>query len=241
MLRKWILAGLLATGLTATGMYGVQAAVMDAAAPQRTVSVEGQAQRELVPNKAQMRFGIEGQGPDAKVAKEAYDQRMQSVVAALKAAGVKDKDLKTANFLISPVYAYPKDGTAPKIEAYRVTNEIVFETKDTALLSRVLDSVVSAGANTVSDVQFVVDQPQQLKNELLAEAIDNGRRTAQIIARAGQARLGRLMNASIASTNEYWPAPLMARASFDSAPSTPLFPGSQKVSMRVSLVFELVD
>lgn len=31
MLRKWILAGLLATGLTATGMYGVQAAVMDAA------------------------------------------------------------------------------------------------------------------------------------------------------------------------------------------------------------------
>ena len=49
------------------------------------------------------------------------------------------------------------------------------------------------------------------------------------------------MNATVASTNEYWPAPLMARASFDSAPSTPLFPGSQKVSMRVSLVFELVD
>ena len=108
MLRKWILAGLLATGLTATGMYGVQAAVMDATAPQRTVSVEGQAQRELVPNKAQMRFGIEGQGADAKVAKEAYDQRMQSVVAALKAAGVKDKDLKTANFLITPVYAKRK-------------------------------------------------------------------------------------------------------------------------------------
>lgn len=240
MLRKWILAGLLATSLTATGMYGVQAAVMDATAPQRTVSVEGQAQRELVPNKAQMRFGIEGQGADAKVAKEAYDQRMQSVVTALKAAGVKDKDLKTANFLITPVYVHPEDNI-PRIKAYRVTNEIVFETKDTALLSRVLDCVVSAGANTVSDVQFVVDQPQQLKDELLAEAIANGRRTAQVIARAGHARLGRLMNASVAPTNEYWAAPMMARAKFDSAPSTPLFPGSQKVSMRVSLVFELVD
>ena len=159
MLRKWILAGLLATGLTATGMYGAQAAVMDATAPQRTVSVEGQAQRELVPNKAQMR----------------------------------------------------------------------------------LDSVVSAGANTVSDVQFVVDQPQQLKDELLAEAIDNGRRTAQVIARAGHTRLGRLMNASVAPTNGYWPAPMMARVASDNTSSTPLFPGSQKVSMRVSLVFELVD
>ena len=102
----------------------------------RTISLSGHGEVRLAPDTAIVNLGVASQAPAAKDALAANTTAMQSVFAALKAAGIEDKDVQTSNFMVQPRYNF-QDGKAPELVGYDVSNNV------TVRFSRALTTAVS--------------------------------------------------------------------------------------------------
>ncbi|HRA65007.1 MAG TPA: SIMPL domain-containing protein, partial [Caldilinea sp.] len=94
-----------------------------------TVSADGKSER--APDLALFNAGVTTQGKTAAEALGANSAAMTRVIAALKRAGIADRDIQTSNLNINPVYAEPRrlpDGSteqrAPTIVGYQVNNSV---------------------------------------------------------------------------------------------------------------------
>ena len=107
--------------------------------------------------------------------------------------------------------------------------------------------MVQNGANSVTQVQFTIDDSTELEHDARAEAIQLAQEKAERIADAGDFSVGRLLE-----INEefYYPGPAANRAyAMDEAAvgigggavaSTPsLEPGTQEVSVRIYMRYEI--
>ena len=105
-----------------------------------------------------------------------------------------------------------------------------------------MSGVVENGANTVSSLQFTIDDAAKVQSEARAEAIQKAKEQAIAIADAGGFRLGKLL--SIDEGN--YPQPMSfndmgggyAGVSMKAAPPI-IQPGSQDISVSVTLRYEI--
>ncbi len=128
---------------------------------------------------------------------------------------------------------------------YNVTQTVSVKARDFAKTGDLLAGAVSNGANSVSSLNFTVDDPTKLENEARAEAISKAKDKAQDIAKAGGFRLGRLLEISEGGG---YPGP-MPVLRFDekvgygggaeAAPAPVIEPGSHEVRVEVSLRYEI--
>ncbi|MCI5836475.1 MAG: SIMPL domain-containing protein [Veillonellaceae bacterium] len=213
------------------------AAAPDTAAVQRTVTVDGVASRDLVPTRGRLSFGIVGQAADAQTAKAEYDRQMNEVIRAVRALGINEQELQTSSFAISPLYNNPEGNQAPKIVGYRVSSMLTYTTRNLESLPRVLEAAVSAGANNIGDISFLTESTPDMDRQLLQDAVNNGKTTADTIARAAGMRLGKLVSAQVHRRYEQGG---VLRAYAAKADAAPIFAGTQPVSVTVQLVFEIM-
>lgn len=240
MLRKSFLALSLATLMLPVFAQANYPAVP--AENQRTITVEGVAFKEVVPNKARISFGLIGEGKTAQEAKNRHDMLMTRVAQALEALGIPKAKISTDSFSITPLYTRPKDGSISVIAGYRVSNILALETNDMEMLTQALETAVDAGANTVYSIDFSYDKPAALQDKLIVAAVENGMHNAQLVARATGARLGKLVSANVYDNDgtRLYGMRAMAVESKNMDASTPIYSGTQKVSMRINLVFEVI-
>jgi uncharacterized protein len=80
-----------------------------------------------------------------------------------------------------------------RIVAYRVANIVQVKIRDLSATGRVLDAALAAGANTISGLQFTVDDPSKLEAEARALAVKSAAATAGQLAAAAGVSLGELL------------------------------------------------
>src|SRR5438309_6103435 len=85
------------------------------------VSATGEVSR--VPDVARIGAGVVTSAPTASAAMAANARQMGSVRAALKRAGIADRDIQTSALSLSPEYREETPNAAPKIVGYRASNE----------------------------------------------------------------------------------------------------------------------
>ena len=93
------------------------------------VSAHGETTR--APDLAQFSAGVVTQNLDANAAMRANAQRMSAVIAALRQAGVAERDVQTSNISVEPQY---REGTnvKPTITGYQVSNTVNVRLHDLA-------------------------------------------------------------------------------------------------------------
>jgi len=211
-----------------------------------TISAEGRSTR--TPDIATFNAGVTSQGDTAAAALAANSADMARVIAALKRAGIADRDIQTSNLSLSPIYAPQRhlpDGTMvpvqPKIVGYQANNSVSVRQRKLGDFGKVIDTLVTAGANQVNGPSFEMENPDPAMDEARIEAMAKARARAELYAKAAGLRVGRIL-----SINESggWspPQPVMyrmARAEAASAPP-PVQAGELSLNMTVSVQFELV-
>jgi len=115
----------------------------------RTMNVNGLGATYLTPDIAYIYIGVHNEGATATEAVDANKTQTNAVVAALKKAGVADKDLRTTNFSIYPSQQYGPDGTVTGT-IYMVDNTVYVTVRDLDGLGSLLDDTISAGANSIN-------------------------------------------------------------------------------------------
>ena len=210
-----------------------------------TLSAEGRSSRR--PDLATFSAGVNSSGKTAAeaLAKNAAD--MNRVIAALKRAGIAERDIQTSNLSLNPVYAdmsrqpsNPLEQVVPPIIGYQVNNTVTVKQRNLAEYGKVIDTLVANGANQVNGPGFEVDNPDAAMDEARAEAMKKARARANLYASAAGLKVVRVL--SISESGGYVPQPpvMYARAAMaEMAAPTPVAAGEVSLSASVSVLFEL--
>ena len=242
-MRKLMLAGL-ALGVSAVAAPGaaqvptVTAQVPVISGTRLDVSATGEVTR--VPDLAIISAGVQTLQPTATAAIEENAGRMERVRAALKRAGIEDRDIQTSSISLNPEYHYDQN-RPPRLTGYRATNTVNVKFRDLKRTGAILDALVAEGANQINGPNLSIDKPETALDEARTKAIANGRARADLYARALGMRVVRLISVS-EGTGYHVPPPMpmvmMAERAAGDA-SSKIDPGTQQLQVNVTMSFEL--
>jgi len=211
-----------------------------AVTPTLTATAEGSF--EVTPDIVTVTLGVVSNGKTATEALAANSTDMNAAIAAIKAAGVAEKDIGTSGFNISPVYARQPDNQPDepaKVIGYQVSNQVTVTIRDLKGSGAILDKVVSAGANQVNGISFDVSDAQAAADAALKDAIAKAKKKAELMAEAAGVKIVRIVSV----TTDGGARPVFA--AYDGgmmraakAP-TPIMAGSRDVTAVATIVFEI--
>jgi uncharacterized protein YggE len=206
-----------------------------AQAAEKLVTVTGEATVAVAPDTAMIRLGVGTQEKTAREASEANARQMTAVLAAIKDTGVADRDIQTSRLSLQPQYDPNKSGTA-RLTGFQASNQVTVRIRDIDKLPAVLDRAITAGANEMSGIEFVVSEQSKLLDQARDEAIADARRKAELYAKAAGAKLGRVV-----SITEEGSAPPPRPIQALRAGAVPIAPGEQTLKAIVTVSYELTS
>ena len=209
-------------------------AACPAQAADKLVTVTGEATVAIAPDAAVIRIGVNSQGKTAREASDANAKQMTSVLAAIKDAGVADRDVQTSRLSLQPQYDPNKSGTA-RLLGFQVTNQLTVKIHDIDKLPTFLDRAIAAGANEMSGIEFVVSEQSKLLDQARDDAITDGHRKAELYAKAAGARIGQVLSI-VEEGSSAPPRPVQAMR----AAGVPIAPGEQTLRAVVTVTYALI-
>jgi uncharacterized protein YggE len=211
-------------------------APLSAQAADKFVTVTGEATVAVAPDMAIIRVGVTSQGKTAHEASDANAKQMTKVLAAIKDAGIADRDVQTSRLSLQPQYDPNKNGTA-RLTGFQVTNQVTIKIRDTDKLPVILDRAIAAGANEMSGIEFVVSEQSKLLDQARDDAVIDAHRKAELYAKAAGVKLGRVVSISEEGSNPP-PRPVMQAMR---AGAVPVAPGEQMLRASVTVSYDITN
>lgn len=219
--------------------------------PDNTISVSATGKANSVPDVAVISLGVMVQGKTATEAQNTAAERINKVIAFVKAQGVDSKDITTTNNGLNPHYDY--NNGKNEQSGYDANQTITVKVRgvNTEQGKKKADTIsggaVDNGANQVYGSQFVIDDPESLKQDARKEAIEKAKVKAKELADAAGIKLGKVVSIQDGE-GSYAPVPMYATdsamgrggvANEKMAVAPSVEPGSQDIVQTVTLVFEV--
>jgi uncharacterized protein len=233
------ISGVVLLVLVATAVAGVgipETAGGAESSPAQGITVTGTGTAQTVPNEAQFSLGVTTKGSTAREALAANSARMERVIAALKSAGVSDKDIKTQDVSVGPGY----DGEKGSTSGYAARNSVSVRVRELDRSSAVLDAASRAGANEVYGPSLTQSNREAYEAKALKSAFGNARKRAEALADAAGVKLGRV--SSIAEGFSGGPQPMWEAArtaKTDTAVGAPIEAGTEEIQASVTVTFAI--
>lgn len=237
-MKNLLIAALMFGAVLPSAAQAQQATITQSIAGTRLdVSATGEVTR--VPDIAVISTGVVTKSATASGAISQAATRMARVRAALKTAGVEDRDIQTSNLSLNPDYRYDNN-QPPKLVGYQASNTVTVRFRDIANSGKIIDALVAEGANQINGPTLTIDKPEAALDEARAQAIRIGRARADLYARSMGLRVVRVVAVS-ESGGSYPvppPMPVMMEARAQAANSK-IDPGEQKLQVNLAMTFEL--
>ncbi len=228
-----------AAAFTAVLAAAIPASAQEQKMP-RVISLSGHGEVRQVPDTAFVTSGVVSQGATAADALAANTRTMNTIFAALKEAGIPDKDVQTSNFMVQPRYNF-QENKPPELVGYDVSNTVTVRVRKLGDLGPLLDKLVQAGSNQINGIGFEVSEPTAALDEARKLATADATRKAKIFAEAMGVTLGPVM--SISEGVNYQPPMPMARGKVmmadAAAAPVPVAAGEQSLSIDVNITWEI--
>jgi len=232
---------LVAAGVAVLALSAVPAAAQsnDAAFRATTFNLSAVGETAIAPDMATITLGVQTEGASAAAALSANGSAMNKVIAALKKAGVAERDIQTSNLNVNPQYVYEENKPA-RLTGYQASNQVTILARDLSKLGQTVDAAASAGANTVSGISFGLQNPQKAEDEARIKAVAALKAKSDLYARATGYKVVRLVSLNEAGgyTPSPQPVPMFAMAKREMADSTAISGGELKVRVEVSATYE---
>jgi len=241
MRTKYFAFALLVFALALSACAPAGPTTINAAPAVRSLNVNGVGQVYLTPDIAYIYVGVHTEGATASEAVEENKTQTNAVIEALKAAGVDEKDIRTTNFSIWPSQQYGPDGLAIGT-VVMVDNNVYVVVRDLDGLGDLLDSVITAGANSINSIQFDVADKTEAVKEARVKAVEDARTQAGELAGAAGVTLGDIQGISFFDNSPY---PMYegkgggGGVMYADAAAVPIQPGQLSISVSVNVTYEI--
>jgi uncharacterized protein YggE len=204
--------------------------------PIPSITSSAQQEAKVSPDRARVSIAVQTRAATAAAAAADNAKKQTAILAALRSAGLTDKQLSTTGYTVQPEYRYEQN-KEPKVVGYTVTNTVSADIHDINTVGKILDAALGAGANQISSLDFYASNTDSAQQAALAVAVVRARAEAQAAARAAGGTLGDLLDMTISGGQQVPPPrPIMYKTMAMGAAdeSTPINPGDQTVLVNVS-------
>lgn len=196
-----ILACVLILVLASIGLpsFNVQAAPitetsaepMMACNTERSIQVSGTAVVNVTPDRVLIQLGVQSNSTSPQRVEKANSTIINQVIRALKAQGIKEKDIVTDWYVIKPIY---DNYDSLHIKGYRIDNMVAVTLRDLSKVNAVIIAALNAGSNQVINVEFYISNLRKYRDQARELAVTAAQEKAQDLASAAGSETGCVMN-----------------------------------------------
>lgn len=172
--------------------------------PSLNLSAYGEV--KIQPDMASITFGVVTEAPTAAEAMRLNAERMRQVTAALRRAGIAERDVQTSGLNLSAQYDYQQN-EPPRLRGYQASNRVTVNIYDLTKVGSTADAVVAAGVNQIDGVSFGLRDPKTAENQARQMAVRALQEKAALYAQALGQPLGQIR--SLTEGGGYAPRPPM--------------------------------
>ena len=215
------------------------------AASRDTVTVSAKGSTRAVPDRAELRFGIRTQADTAEEAQKANTRNVDAVVKVLKKNGIKEENIQTTMYDVSPQYDW-NTGDGSNVIGYSAFSNLTV--KDAAIeeAGKLITACTKAGANEFNGISYTSTQYDTLYAEALKKAVAAAQSKAGVLADAAGRKLGPVamivegyQDMTYANTSEKVFAAGGMGAAEDSASAANILPGQAEITANVTVTYTL--
>src|SRR5215475_1004471 len=221
----------------ATGTAALPATAAAPAAGGTRITVTGTGNVSGTPNQLALSMGVQTSGASVAAALRQANSAVRSVTAVLRRSGVAASDIQTSGLSIYPSYS----GSSGVPDGYQVSEQLAITLRRLSVAGSQISAAARAGGNAtvINGVSVSLSGTSTLLASARARAVADAKAKATAYARA----LGRPPGAVISMSEtpaQPYPEPLFAAAKPDrAASSVPVHPGTQQLSVTVTVIFAL--
>mgnify|MGYP006266056863 CR=1 FL=1 len=170
------------TLLLAALIFPAGALLAEGQAESTALTVTGVGVVVGIPDTAVFSVGVEVTGSSPGTVLDESRRRAESVLDALRALGIPDRDIQTTHYNLRTERYAPEPGQRPDQTRYVATTGLRIDLDDLDRLETVIDTATDAGATELWGVQFGVRDSQARHDEARLQALADARRKAEEIA-----------------------------------------------------------
>ena len=181
--------------------------------PAIVVSAEGK--RTMAPDRASVFLSIQNRSRTPSQAGAENARIATAIRNAVAAVGVDKAQISTLNYNLRPdieIIPGPQGRELRRDSAFVATNTVRVEIRNLDIVSRVIDTSLTAGATNVMSVSYWLADPARGRNEATVEAVRAARAQAEAIATAAGGSLGELVEVRTEPIRIIGPQPMMGES-----------------------------
>lgn len=219
-----------------TGVIEMPQEAPPSAAMPRTITVVGVGTVRAAPDTVMALVGVETISDTVRLAADENAEIMDDVMAALRGRRIAQQDIQTTGFSVYSERQGPQVEGGPERIVYHVINNVRITVRRIDDLSAILDAAIGAGANTISWVNFSIDDPTPLVIQARELAMTDAMLKATALAELANVELGMVLQISESATPG-GAVPMEAAARFGGG--GPISAGEMEVTDQVQVVFAI--
>jgi uncharacterized protein YggE len=232
------------TALCVTAIVIVALVMMQNRLPENQFSVSGQGRVFAKPDIANLTVGVKTEvKPTAAEAVKENTKKMNDIIKVLKDLGIEEKDIKTLNYTLNPSYDWST--SRQRLIGYEVSQNVTIKIRNLDKIGDTIAKTTEKGANQIGNIEFTIDDENELKAEARDLAIEKAKVKANEMAKKTGMKLGRVINVYenqyyAPQTNYY--AKDMAYGlggGSESLPVADIQVGQNEVMVEVNVVYEV--
>jgi hypothetical protein len=195
----------------------------------------GSATISVNPDQAQLAVGVVTQAATAQDAGQQNATLTTTVLNALKAVLGTEGSIQTISYSVSPRYSTTQ-GQTSVIIGYTVSNTVEVTTTDLSIIGKLIDTANQAGANSVGNLSFSLQNPEPIEEQALGQAAKQAQAHANAIAVGLGAKTGVVISAQEGATVTPVVTPGVSTAA-----TTPIQTGTVSVTASVTISVQLIQ
>ena len=195
----------------------------------------GSATISVNPDQFQLAVGVVTQGTTAQDAGQQNATLTTTVLNALKGVLGAAGTIQTISYSISPRYS-TTTGQTSVIVGYTASNTVEVTSTDLTLIGRLIDTANQAGANSVGNLSFGLQNPEPVMEQALGQAAKQAQAHANAIATGLGAKTG-----AVISAQEGASLTQIVALGVAAAPTTPIQTGTVSVTANVTISVRMMQ
>jgi len=201
-----------------------------------TISVNGIAKVEVVPDIGTVKFVVETTQETASKAMAEVTKGTNAVVEAVKDIVKDEKNINTSNVSVYPWYDYTEKGT--ELLGYRAVVQISVKSSVEDLPS-IINAAFTAGATGMSGITYEYSKTASVMDQLIKDAMADARHKAEVALSVEHATPGKLASVQVLdSFTPIWQSQSSLSKDVQAmAQDINIMPGVQEISVSVSVSY----
>lgn len=240
---RQLASALIAGCIAGSAAVGQAASVSSSSASAPEITASGRGEVKLAPTYAAVMVNIETRANTAVAAASQNAQKVETVMKALKAVGLSDKDIATAGYHLQQMYDYSSNRQAPEPIGFSANTMIRAEVRRLESLGRVIDAAIAAGTTGISGIQYFASNAEEARRSAMSQAVREARTDADVLARAAGGSLGRLIALNSGAVSQPFPRDFAFQATVAGRAAgapTNIVPGELNITAMVSGRWEFI-